>query len=102
MSPVTLVFDDSLQDKVNFLLFESVHHPLILSLPWMLKLNPHINWFTGSVCGKSVVNTAFWTDNGQVGRDQQKLQAIIDWPTPSLWGNVQHPWSDISWDIVAD
>lgn len=40
-SPVTLTFNDGHQEKIYFRLYISVHHPLILSLPWLIKHNPH-------------------------------------------------------------
>ena len=36
MSPVTLMFDYGHQEKLNFLLFESVNHPLVSGLPRLL------------------------------------------------------------------
>ena len=48
-SPVTIVFHDSLKERLNLLLFGSLHHPLILHLPWLLKHNPNVDWSMGSV-----------------------------------------------------
>ena len=104
-SPVMLVFDDSHQEKVNFLLLKSV------PLPWVLKHNPYIDWSTGSAYEwrRNCVEHCFLdrkspqetvseeaekfdlyespvslmgciVSNGQVGMDQRKLQAIIEWP----------------------
>ena len=39
--------------------------------------------------------------NGQVGMDQQKPQAITDWPTPFLWQDVQCPRLEVPWDIIS-
>lgn len=50
-SPVTLEFDDGHSETMDFYLYKSNHHPLILGFPWLLKHNHHINWPTGKIEG---------------------------------------------------
>lgn len=58
-APVTLIFDDSPQKDLKFLLYKSVHHPLILVYPWLIKHNPHINQATGNWVGENCVKHCF-------------------------------------------
>ena len=39
------------QESINFFLFNSPSHALILGLPWLLRHNPHIDWRTGRILG---------------------------------------------------
>ncbi|CAL9698545.1 unnamed protein product [Knipowitschia caucasica] len=47
--PLKLQFPDSHVEEVNFHIFESALHPLILGYPWLILHSPHIDWSTGVV-----------------------------------------------------
>lgn len=76
MPPVTLLFEE----KVNFLLFVSVHHPIVLGSLWLLKCKPHIDWYTGRLLEwERTVKTLFWTETlPRMGflRDQRSMSSV--------------------------
>lgn len=48
-SPVTLEFYNGHNETIEFYLYQSNHHPLILGFSWFVRHNPHINWVTGEI-----------------------------------------------------
>lgn len=49
--PIQVTIDDKHSEIMQFHLFNSAQHPLILGFPCLKKHNPHINWHSGKITG---------------------------------------------------
>lgn len=85
-SPVSLTFNESHQEKINFILYQSAHRPLILGLSWLINHDPHMDWTTGSVLdwGDNYVSDELSAGGGSW--DRRHLGSPL--PSPILLGEV--------------
>ena len=49
--PIQVTLTDDHTEVMQFHLFDSAQHPLILGFPWLKKHNPHIDWRSGEIKG---------------------------------------------------
>ena len=70
------VIVDDHHELMNFHLFHSHQHPLILGFPWLKEHNPHINWQTGEILGwgKDCANHCGF--NSVQGKDMTSINQV--------------------------
>lgn len=49
--PIQVTLNDNHTEIIQFHLFDSAQHPLILGFPWLKKHNPHTDWCSGKIKG---------------------------------------------------
>ena len=50
-APIQVTINDHHTELMQFHLFDSAQHPLVLGVPWLKKHNPHIDWRSGKIKG---------------------------------------------------
>lgn len=52
--PLTLILSGNHQETIQLLVISSPLNPVVLGLPWLILLNPHIDWINSRVVSWSV------------------------------------------------